>query len=286
MDNILAEILRRRNPASGADAERKAREVLQETILYALGKTSFFEKAAFYGGSAGRIFYGLPRYSEDLDFTLLKEDAAFTWEDYFPTIQKVLTSFGLKPGPLQKEKIGAADTRSAFLKENRIETMGLLFPMGIALPSYGKEQLIKIKFEVDTNLPSDFSATYLSRMEPSYFDARVLDEPSLFAGKIGAVLTRAWKNRVKGRDLFDYLFYLSRGVKINLPFLEAQLRKAKFDFSAPLTLEVLKELLKKRFLSLNYSLAIEDVSPFLEDAAPLSHWNAEYFLATLNRLPH
>ena len=102
--------------------------------------------------------------------------------------------------------------------------------------------------------------------------------PSLFAGKIHAVICRAWKSRVKGRDLYDYIFYLSRNAKVNLPHLRARLVDSGFlDEAEPFDLETLKGILNKRFDEIDYASAKEDVRSFIRDKASLDLWSANFF---------
>lgn len=284
MNNILTSMLNEKNPKDYLDYQQKLREVIQETILSSLSMTDFFKKAAFYGGTSIRIFHNLPRFSEDLDFSLLNTDAAFSWTPYFSKIQEVFESYGLVITLSEKEKVNITDTRSAFLKENTIQTISVIAPGVLYKQKPNPEESIKVKFEVDTNPPLGFNTAFLSISNPFYSDIRVFDLPSLFAGKIGAVLTRAWKSRVKGRDLFDFLFYIGKGVSPNLAFLENVLSKAKLAFEKPLTTESLKELLKARFNDIDYDSAKKDVIGFIDNSSLLDNWSYDYFMAALSRL--
>ncbi|MCR5078366.1 MAG: nucleotidyl transferase AbiEii/AbiGii toxin family protein [Bacilli bacterium] len=259
------------------------RETLQELILAALSKTDFFKKAAFYGGTALRIFYGLPRFSENLDFSLVKKDDSFHWDPYFDEIESVFNRYGLKIDALEKEKITKSDVRSAFVKQNTIETMKVILPSDIVAPRINHNQVTRIKFEADTLPPDGARYQWLNLTDPFYADIRVLDLPSLFAGKISAVLLRHWKNRVKGRDFFDYLFHVGRGSKINMEYLYQNLLKAGVK-PEKWNMDVLKALLKERFESVDFVEAANETREFLDNPDDISKWDLSYFLSTLDRL--
>lgn len=91
-----------------------------------------------------------------------------------------------------------------------------------------KNSKIKIKFEIDTLPPKGATFETKYRLLPAPYSINVCDEPSLFAGKIHAVIYRSWKSRVKGRDLYDYVFYLSHSSKFNLYYLEEKLRESSY----------------------------------------------------------
>jgi hypothetical protein len=280
MESRIESLLRARSPQNARDEENKIREIYQEIALYALSQAGFFHEAAFYGGSALRIFYGLPRFSEDLDFTLLSRDDAFSFADYFPALERVFASFGAEVVASEKEKIAKTDVRSAFLKENTIHTLLIASPRFPHDKWRTSNSLLRVKIEADTNPPAGFRTRFATAFEPAFFQARVLDEPSLFAGKIAALLTRNHKNRTKGRDYFDYLFLIGKGTKVNLAFLSAALKKAGIAFPEPLTIEALRQLLRGRFLKTDYDQVRDDIRAFV-DQSEEPRWAADDFLRTL-----
>jgi predicted nucleotidyltransferase component of viral defense system len=284
MNNKLTEMVLSKNPRNDVELENKIKEVVQETILASLAKTNFFSNAAFYGGTCLRIFYGLPRFSEDLDFCLIAKDEKFSWDRYFQEIKKIFDIYGLKITLEQREKIVASDTRSAFLKENTIETLTVLFP-DMKIKNINHNSLIKVKFEVDIEPPYGANYSWLNVSEPFFGDVKTLDIPSLFAGKISAILSRPWKNRVKGRDLYDYLFYIGKGASINLKYLENNLIKAKLiEQFTILDLDLLKQLLTDKFNVIDYEEAKNDVKDFIEEQNSLLNWSKQYFIDSLERL--
>ena len=144
--------------------------------------------------------------------------------------------------------------------------------------SIGSNELIKVKFEVDTNPPdyAKFETKY--RLLPIPYEVTMYDMSSLFAGKIHAVICRAWKNRVKGRDLYDYVFYLSRGARVNLKHLTARLIQSGYiNLEERITIEDVKIILRKRFEDIDYSQAKQDVESFIKNSDALNLWNTDFF---------
>lgn len=261
-----------------ADRKHAAKEVIQEIVLCGLSRSGFFDKAAFYGGTALRIFYGLDRFSEDLDFSLMEPDPSFDLARYFSSLEQEARSFGLNVEIAKKDKRRPSDIHSAFLKGDTREHLLLFYPSADAEKGVAPGEKIKVKFEVDGNPPdyAGFRRTY--RLLPVPYEVNLYDEPSLFAGKIHAVLCRGWKNRVKGRDLYDYLFYLSRGTPVNLAHLGARLAQTgHLAEGVPFDLTTLHGMLNERFAAINFSDARRDVEPFIADVRALDGWCADLF---------
>lgn len=277
MNSILEQMLKKYEARNTEDQKNALKEIMQEIVLCGLSRAGFFRKAAFYGGTALRIFYGLERFSEDLDFSLLTEDVNFRLSDYFPTLKKEVASYGLQMTVSEKEKSVDSDIRSAFLKGN---TRALLLHFFPGKPSGGiaDNENIKIKFEVDVTPPAGAAFVHQYRLLPAPYEVTLYDMPSLFAGKVHAVICRAWKNRIKGRDLYDYVFYLSRGAALNTEHLKNRLvESGVWKSDAPFTVEDAKRLLSARFDTIDYTQAKEDVLPFIRDTASLALWNADFF---------
>ena len=260
------------------DKKNVIKEIMQELTLAGLSKTDFFKNAAFYGGTALRIFYGLNRFSEDLDFTLLTTDKDFTLDKYIPALNQVVESLGLKFEITTKEKKIDSNIRSAFLKGNTKEQFLIFYLDSNQNNLISHNEKIKIKFEIDIN-PPEFAITELKfRLLPFPYQVKVYDKPSLFAGKVHAVIARSWKTRVKGRDLYDYIFYLSSNTKINLKHLEARLRQTNTIIEEErLTLKVLINILNDRFDIIDFNEAKKDVLPFINDIDTLDLWSAVFF---------
>jgi predicted nucleotidyltransferase component of viral defense system len=260
------------------DKKNAMKEIMQEIVLCGLSRAGFFKKAAFYGGTALRIFYGLDRFSEDLDFSLESTDLNFDISAYFPILQKEVKSFGLNVEVQEKEKTKESTIRSAFLKGNTKEHLLLFYADEAVAGSVARNEAVKIKFEVDVNPPAFATFEHKYRLLPVPYEVRMYDMPSLFAGKIHAVICRAWQSRVKGRDLYDYLFYLSRGAAFNQKHLRARLIDSGYvPSSAACSLSEIKAMLSERFDSIDYTQARQDVEPFIHDTSVLDIWSADFF---------
>ena len=286
MNSVFEIMLNKYQPKDNNERENAIKEIVQEIVLSGLSRGGFFDKAVFYGGTCLRIFHGLNRFSEDLDFALLNKDEDFKIEDYFPAIKKELISYGLNMDVVKKEKSkGDNDIQSAFVKGNTQILLMSFFPNNNEVDNVIKDQTIKIKFEIDTDNPKGGVVETKYRLLPAPYEIKVFDEPTLFAGKIHAILCREYKNRIKGRDYYDYLFYCAKGTKINLEYLENKLKNSnKISNDTKLDLPLLKKMLQERFASVDYNLARKDVSSFITDQESLSLWSKELFLSTLDYL--
>ena len=282
MHNIIETMLDRYHPKNNQERENAIKEIIQEIALSGLSRAGFFEKAAFYGGTCLRIFYGLNRFSEDLDFALLKKDASFQLNNYFPSLEKEFLSYGIQINIEAKEKDNQ-EIQSAFLKGNTLTLMMSFFPKSEEAKKVVSNQKIKIKFEIDTDNPSGGVTEYKYKMLPSPYEIQVFDEATLFAGKIHAILFREYKNHVKGRDYYDYLFYIGKGAKINLLYLQNKLKNTGTNIDT-LTLDMVKDMLKERFALTDYESAKKDVSNFIEDTDSLKIWKKELFISTIDEL--
>ena len=260
------------------------KEIIQEIVICGLSRSGFFGEAAFYGGTALRIFYGLNRFSEDLDFALLEPNTKFDLNKYFPFIEKEVMAYGLNLNIITKEKTKGSNILSAFFKGDTKEHIFIFFP-NENMKNVTSLKNIKIKFEVDTNPPPGATYEFKYKLLPSPHQVRLYDEPSQFAGKIHAILCRNWNYRTKGRDLYDYIFYLSKETKVNLALIKSKLveskvisEKSKFD------IDILKNLLNAKFKEINYTDAKEDVMAFIEDKESLSLWNTDFFVEITKNL--
>ncbi len=279
MQQIVSQMLSKYPIKNLADKKNAIKEIVQEIVLCGLSRGGFFKEAAFYGGTALRIFYGLDRFSEDLDFSLLSQNPDFDLSKYFPYIENETKSLGLDFSVKEKEKTIDSNVKSAFLKGNTKQHILTFYENSTEANLINKEEVIKIKFEVDVNPP--VGATYETKfgLLPSPYQVRLYDMPSLFAGKIHACLCRNWKTRVKGRDFYDYVFFLSMGAKVNLDNLKAKLVQTKFiEENYDLTIENLKLLLIERFAHMDFNQAKEDVLPFIKDKKKLDLWSKDFFI--------
>lgn len=252
------------------------REIMQEITLAALSRTDFFEKAAFYGGTALRIFYGLDRFSEDLDFSLLKADEGFTLEPYFSAILTEFDALGIKVRINEKEKAKRSSIESAFLKT---ETIWKELVLEDILKQTGvkSNKPIKIKIEVDRNPPLGFQTEEKLLIRPFSFYVRCFKLPSLFAGKLHALLYRKWNNRVKGRDWYDLEWYIKKGIPLDAAHFLLRAQDTT-DWNAEIiTNEQILELINHKIESVSFTNIKEDVIRFIKDEKALSIWSANYF---------
>lgn len=285
MQTVLSQMLEKYKINNLDDGKNALKEVIQEVALCGLSRAGFFKDAAFYGGTALRIFYGLDRFSEDLDFSLLSPNPQFDLKRYFSVLEKEVNSLGLHFIVEEKEKSTDSNIKSAFLKGNTKEHVLTFYNDIEGLKNINPREVIKIKFEVDTNPPPYAAFENKYGLLPYPYQVKLYDLPSLFAGKIHAVICRAWGNRVKGRDLYDYVFYLAKGATVNLPHLKARLVDSGFiqnDFD--LTGDTLKQILNKRFAEIDFEQAKQDVIPFIKDKSWLDLWCAGFFEDATMRL--
>lgn len=285
MNSIIEQMLNQHESTTLSDKKNSIKEVVQEIMLCGLSRAGFFHFAAFYGGTALRIFYGLDRFSEDLDFSLAAPDQDFCLDAYLPALEKELASYGFRFQAETRKKTVDSDIQSAFVKGNTREHILICYADNQLARSIGASELIKVKFELDTTPPpyANFEQKY--RLLPIPYEIRLYDMPSLFAGKLHAVICRAWKSRIKGRDLYDYIFYLSRQTPVNLKHLNARLVDSGFEGAREdMTLPEIKQILLQRFSSIDYSQAKEDVLPFIRNPASLDVWNAAFFQSITENL--
>ena len=285
MNDVLKTMLDKYNPTNDEERENAIKEIMQEIALAGLSRGGFFNYAAFYGGTCLRMFYGLNRFSEDLDFALLTKDKSFSLEKFFPSLKKEFLSYGIDIEIETKPKKEEKEIKSAFLKGNTLMLMMSFYPNNDSSHKIIKFQVIKIKFEVDVDNPLGGITETKYRLLPAPYEVLTFDEATLFAGKIHAIICRDYPNRVKGRDFYDYLFYIGKGSKFNLKYLENKLKNTGvIDESVTLSLDMVKDLLKERFNKVDYELAKKDVVTFIENKESLSVWKKDLFLSTLDQL--
>lgn len=274
----LSSLIDRYQPRSSSDYQNAVREIVQELALLGLWRTPFYDHAAFYGGSALRIFHGLQRFSEDLDFSLLQPKSDFSLKPFLGAVAEELAAWGFEFRAEGIEKTKPTTIESAFLKgSTMINLLQIGAPPEIAsrLP---KGQLIRIKLEIDLDPPPGADTEVLTRLVPTPHQVRVYDLPSLFAGKLHAVLCRNWKSRVKGRDFYDLIWYVGRRIPLNLAHLEARMRQSgDWLRETPLDAEGLRKRLEERFTAINFDQAKEDIAPFLKDTRELTLWTPGFF---------
>ncbi len=240
-------------------------EINQQVILAGLYHGGFFDLAAFYGGTCLRIFHGLQRFSEDMDFSLLASNENFDFTNYFQPIIDEFAMIGRKVEIKKKDKKNFGKVDSAFLKDNT----------DVYDVTFQTEKSIKIKIEVDTQPPLKFNTEQKLLMLPESFMARCFTLPDLFAGKMHALVYRAWKNRVKGRDWYDFEWYIRH--QIPLDFTHLAERALQFN-GEDITRNSFFEKLKERLSSADINQVKADVLPFVRNTRELDIWSNDYFL--------
>jgi predicted nucleotidyltransferase component of viral defense system len=265
---VVEQMLERYPRDTDAAVTHALREVMQEIALAGLNRGGFFAKAAFYGGTCLRIFYGLPRFSEDLDFSLLAANLEFTFEPYFKALREEFAAFGFEVDIVEKSKSATSDIASAFLKKS-----SSIYDLKV---SGGKT--LKIKLEVDIDPPLGFGTEQKLLIQPYSFYVNCFTLPDLFAGKVHAVLFRKWKNRANGRDWFDFEWYVRRGTPLNLRHLAERARQSGHWQGDDMSPQQFMELLRGRILSLDVDSLRLEVSRFVREADQLQIWSRDYFI--------
>lgn len=240
-------------------------EVSQQLVLAGLSNGGFFDKAAFYGGTCLRIFHGLDRFSEDMDFTLLKEERSFNFEQYFQPIIDQFAVVGRNVEIKKKDKKSFGKVESAFLKDNT----------DVYDISFQTERSVKVKIEVDIVPPTKFSTEQKLLLQPMSFMTRCVTLPDLFAGKMHALVFRAWKSRVKGRDWYDFEWYVRTGIELDFRHLQERIRQFN---GREMALNEFTDELKNRLATTDINQVKADVLPFLNNPRELEIWSNDYFL--------
>lgn len=246
-------------------------EVTQQIALAGLHRGGFFNKAAFYGGTCLRLFHHLRRYSEDMDFTLLHEDPKFHLEDYFQAIIDEFKLMGRDVSITKKDKLTLGKVESAFLKDET-DVYNLTFQT---------EKALKVKIEIDIHPPLEFQTELKRQDDPRTFFVRCMTLPCLYAGKMHALAFRTWKTRVKGRDWYDFEWYVSNGIPLDYNHLRTRIK----EFNG-LDLEQAEfiELLRERLGTADIDSVKADAIRFVENRAELDIWSNDYFLQLADRI--
>ncbi len=266
--SIFEQMLSRYEVKTSDDLLNAQHEVMQQIVLAGLFRGGFFNKAAFYGGTCLRIFYGLQRFSEDLDFSLLSKDSDFRLEDYFEAIHSEFKALGREVIITKKEKKIQTNVESAFLKDDT----------SVYNLQFSTERSIKIKIEVDVNPPAGFDTGLKLLLLPFSFMVRCYTLPDLYAGKIHALLFRGWKNRVKGRDWYDFEWHIRNNTPLNIEHFHQRALQSEMIFMEDFSPAVLRNMLKEKIQKTNIEMVKNDVRPFIKNTSELDIWSTDYFL--------
>ncbi|MDD4637379.1 MAG: nucleotidyl transferase AbiEii/AbiGii toxin family protein [Bacteroidales bacterium] len=271
MNNIFEQMLSHYQIVTEKDRRNAIYEVMQQITLAGLYRGGFFNKAAFYGGTCLRIFHQLERASEDMDFSLLAPDKAFKLDEYFPAIIEEFNTLGRDVVITKKNKQNFGKVESAFLKDDT-EVYDVAFQT---------ERGLKIKIEVDTQPPLMFQTEQKLLLHPFSFMTRCFTLPDLYAGKMHALIFRSWKNRVKGRDWYDFEWYVRKGIQLDFVHLQERIREFN---GIEMDKEEFIRLLKERLASTDIKMVKHDVEPFIKNPASLEIWSNDYFLQLADRI--
>jgi predicted nucleotidyltransferase component of viral defense system len=241
---------------------------MQEITLAGLFRGGFFNKAAFYGGTCLRIFYGLDRFSEDLDFSLMKPEPDFKLEPYFNSVIAEFAALGIEVEIAQKQKTGNTNIESAFLKQTKT-----VYSLNIQ-----SQKNIKIKFEVDINPPLGFDVENKLLLQPFSFYVNCFMISDLYAGKMHALLYRAWKTRVKGRDWFDFEWYVRNNVELNLSHFAERAFQSNHLSERIISRDDFMKMLRTKIETVDFKNAAAEVSVFIKKPSDTEIWSKDYFL--------
>lgn len=279
MNSQIELMLKRYDCSSMTKYENALKEIIQELALSGLARGGFFREAAFGGGTALRIFHGLDRFSEDLDFSLLNPAPEFNIEKFFSSVKNELWAYGFEMSIEKKEKNKESAIQSAFLKGNTLNLLMQITPLQPPVTGIAPSQKVRIKLEIDTNPPAGAEYEYRYSLLPMPYQVKLLDLSSMLAGKLHAILCR---NFIKGRDLYDFIWYAQRRIMWNQKLLYHALRQTgnlpeKPDFNSG----DVKKMLTDRFCEIDFEEAKQDVRPFVSDSYPLDLWSKEFFIQLL-----
>ncbi len=285
MHEAIRSMLERHECRSRDDYVNALREILQDLALLGLWRSKFFEHAAFYGGTALRLLHRLDRYSEDLAFSLLKPDVSFSLRGYGEGLRREISSFGFHVEFESRRKRPASAIESAFLKTNTYKQLIVIETGQELIRDLHPAKNLKIRLEVDTDPPAGFETETQYVLQPIPFSVRAYRLPDLFAVKLHAILCRKWKTRVKGRDWYDLVWYVSRHPEVRISHLESRMRQSgDYQGDQPLTPGRLQHLLLKAVDDLNVERARREVAPFISDRRALEVWSRDFFRQIIKRV--
>ncbi|PQA56335.1 nucleotidyl transferase AbiEii/AbiGii toxin family protein [Siphonobacter curvatus] len=271
------------NPATKNDATQALREIMQEVALAGLYRKGFFEKAAFYGGTALGIFYGIDHFSEYLDFSLLGVDPDFSINTYLPAITHGFEALGMHVSIKEKQKAVKTNIDSAFLKSETI-WRELVLESVVPQQGLGQTASIKIKLEVDTMLPPGFDTEEKLLLKPFSFYVKCFSISDLFAGKMHALLFRKWNDNMKGRDWYDMEWYIRKGVALNLNHFALRVKDSGDWEQGNISEAEFRVWLNAKIDSVNFQRIKDDIRRFISNDNVLNSWSPQYFHDLVSKL--
>jgi len=280
---MIKEWLESYKPKNKEEAQAALREIMQEIALAGLYRSGFFDKAAFYGGSALRIFHKLDRFSEDLDFSLLQTEPDFTLDKFQDAIVNEFAALGMNVSISEKQKLKQNNINSAFLKS---ETLWSELKLETIIPQFGLDTKanIKIKIEVDTKPPLNFKIEEKLLLQPFSFYVKCFTLPDLFAGKMHALLFRKWGTNIKGRDWYDMEWYIKKKIKLDLSHFLTRAKDSGDWKEETISEKEFRELLSQKIDTVNMDYVKRDVIRFIKEPKQLDIWSAKYFHDLVSKL--
>ena len=263
--NIYDQMVAEYQQQASTSTPNVEQEVMQKIALAGFSRGGFFKHAAFYGGTCLRLFHQLPRYSEDMDFTLREKNSNVHLEDFFPYIIEEFHLAGHEVVIQKKDRKMFGRVESAFLKENT-EVFDIKFQT---------KKTVKVKIEMDTDPPLGFETEDLPLSRPYPFVVRCVALPDLYAGKMHALLYRNWKTRVKGRDWYDFQWYVANSVPLNFEHLQKRIHEFNDE---DITKERFMEMLHEKLSTTDMESVKQDVRGLIFNQHELDIWSNDYFL--------
>jgi len=276
-DEKIEQMLSRYELDTIHDHENALKEIIQEIALLGLWRSKFYEKAVFYGGSALRILHKLERFSEDLDFSLIQPEKEFDIRKYLGAVKSELELWGFEVSTEEKNRKRKSTIDSAFVKAN---TLIHLLKIDSNLKTH-KSAVMKIKLEIDQDPAIGFTSDLKYHLHPIPFTIKSMTLPSLFAGKMHALLCRTIRTNIKGRDWYDLIWFVKKNIPCDLYYLKNKMiQTGHINSSEVLTKDKLVELISKKIKEINFGLAKSDVEPFLKNSGQrdeLRLWSGTFF---------
>ena len=268
---IYEDMLSAYSSRQGENLQNAEQEVIQQIALAGLYRGGFFQHAAFYGGTCLRLFHGLPRFSEDMDFSLIEKRDDIHIEQFFPAIKEEFNLAGHDIQIEKKDKKTFGRVESAFLKDNT-EAYEI---------SFQTKKMVKVKIELDTDPPLHFNTEQKLLLRPYSFMTRCFTLPDLFAGKMHALVYRSWNRRVKGRDWYEFEWYVRHQIPLDFEHLQTHIRE--FNSKEP-DLPTFKNILNEKLMKTDINAVKQDVMPYIKNPQELNIWSNEYFLQLAERI--
>jgi predicted nucleotidyltransferase component of viral defense system len=280
LDKVLSARIREYAPTNQVEQENVLQELMQHYVLASLSRAGLFAEAIFHGGTCLRIVYGMNRFSEDLDFLLKQPTPAFRWQDYLESVRKDCVREGIPFEVQDKSQAGTA-VQKAFLKTDSI---GKILTLDLPFERY-QNRKIRIKLEIDTNPPagSTFTTSYITFPVTAPLTTQSLE--SGFALKLHALLCRSY---VKGRDWYDFVWYVARKTSPDLDLLRHALHQQGPWAGQPVTVTMswVQEKMDAAIRHIDWTAARADVQRFipLREQEGLRAWSEDFFCQQLERM--